>query len=202
MAIEHASVQVARKPWGVADLRPWSSIDGSGDAGRRVVVSARRQERVRSRPCCSSYCSPASRCRSRFIRTMLSRARSACRTARPKHGTSSRQRRTRGLPLGLKRHLTPAGIARSDQDGSIAGSRSMAPGRERRHHLRPRRHDPRHRRRASCSPRFSSAATRHSVCSIMAGSANCTKTAPSPSPMRGRLKLKPVRDVSPLRERP
>jgi mannose-6-phosphate isomerase len=32
MAIEHASVQVARKPWGVADLQPWSGIDGSGDA--------------------------------------------------------------------------------------------------------------------------------------------------------------------------
>jgi mannose-6-phosphate isomerase len=32
MAIEHASVQVARKPWGGADLHPWSNIDGSGDA--------------------------------------------------------------------------------------------------------------------------------------------------------------------------
>jgi mannose-6-phosphate isomerase len=32
MAIEHASVQVVRKPWGVTDLRPWSDIDGSGDA--------------------------------------------------------------------------------------------------------------------------------------------------------------------------
>jgi mannose-6-phosphate isomerase len=32
MAIEHASVQVAHKPWGVADLHPWSSIDASGDA--------------------------------------------------------------------------------------------------------------------------------------------------------------------------
>jgi len=32
MAIEHTSVQVARKPWGVADLHPWSSIDGSGAA--------------------------------------------------------------------------------------------------------------------------------------------------------------------------
>jgi mannose-6-phosphate isomerase len=31
MAIEHATVQVMRKPWGVADLRPWSGIDGSGD---------------------------------------------------------------------------------------------------------------------------------------------------------------------------
>jgi mannose-6-phosphate isomerase len=32
MAIEHASVQVAHKPWGVADLHPWSGIDASGDA--------------------------------------------------------------------------------------------------------------------------------------------------------------------------
>ena len=32
MAIEHASVQVVRKPWGVADLNPWSRIDGSDGA--------------------------------------------------------------------------------------------------------------------------------------------------------------------------
>jgi mannose-6-phosphate isomerase len=32
MAIEHASVEAARKPWGVTDLHPWSRIDGSGDA--------------------------------------------------------------------------------------------------------------------------------------------------------------------------
>jgi mannose-6-phosphate isomerase len=31
MAIEHAWVQVARKPWGVADLHPWSSMESSGD---------------------------------------------------------------------------------------------------------------------------------------------------------------------------
>jgi mannose-6-phosphate isomerase len=31
MAIEHAAVQVVRKPWGVADLNPWSGTDGSGD---------------------------------------------------------------------------------------------------------------------------------------------------------------------------
>ena len=31
MAIEHASVQVARKPWGVGDLHPWSSMDVSSD---------------------------------------------------------------------------------------------------------------------------------------------------------------------------
>ncbi|WP_291863365.1 class I mannose-6-phosphate isomerase [Bradyrhizobium sp.] len=32
MAIEHASTQMVGKPWGVVDLHPWSSIDGSGDA--------------------------------------------------------------------------------------------------------------------------------------------------------------------------
>ncbi len=32
MPTEHASVRVVHKPWGVSDLKPWSSIDGSGDA--------------------------------------------------------------------------------------------------------------------------------------------------------------------------
>ena len=32
MSIEHASVRAIPKPWGVSNLQPWSSIDGSGDA--------------------------------------------------------------------------------------------------------------------------------------------------------------------------
>jgi mannose-6-phosphate isomerase len=32
MPIEHTSVRVVRKPWGVSDLQPWSSIDGTIDA--------------------------------------------------------------------------------------------------------------------------------------------------------------------------
>ena len=32
MPIEHTSVRAVRKPWGVSDLQPWSSIDGTGDA--------------------------------------------------------------------------------------------------------------------------------------------------------------------------
>jgi mannose-6-phosphate isomerase len=32
MPIEHASVRIVHKPWGVSDLRPWSDIDGTGDA--------------------------------------------------------------------------------------------------------------------------------------------------------------------------
>src|ERR1700759_1468656 len=31
MPIERASVRVIHKPWGVSDLQPWSSIDGSND---------------------------------------------------------------------------------------------------------------------------------------------------------------------------
>jgi mannose-6-phosphate isomerase len=32
MSIERASVRAMHKPWGVSDLHPWSSIDGTGDA--------------------------------------------------------------------------------------------------------------------------------------------------------------------------
>ena len=32
MVIEHASVRVVHKPWGLGDLQPWSSVDGSRDA--------------------------------------------------------------------------------------------------------------------------------------------------------------------------
>jgi mannose-6-phosphate isomerase len=32
MPSEHASVRVVHKPWGISDLQPWSSIDGTGDA--------------------------------------------------------------------------------------------------------------------------------------------------------------------------
>ena len=32
MSIEHASVRAIHKPWGVSDLQPWSSIDGTRDA--------------------------------------------------------------------------------------------------------------------------------------------------------------------------
>lgn len=32
MPIEHTSVRAVRKPWGVGDLQPWSSVDGTVDA--------------------------------------------------------------------------------------------------------------------------------------------------------------------------
>jgi mannose-6-phosphate isomerase len=37
MAIEHALVQVVRKPWGVYDLSRWSQVDGSGDAAGELL---------------------------------------------------------------------------------------------------------------------------------------------------------------------
>ncbi len=128
MAIEHACVRVVRKPWGVADLHPWSGIDGSGDQHRRVVVSARRSKCIRPRPCCSSCCLPVSHCRSRFIRTMLLRARSVCRTARPRPGTFYRQSPDARVAVGLKRRITPQRIARLDQGRLDCRPRSMAPG--------------------------------------------------------------------------
>jgi mannose-6-phosphate isomerase len=38
MAIEHAAVRIARKPWGVGDLQPWSSIDVAGDGMRGLMA--------------------------------------------------------------------------------------------------------------------------------------------------------------------
>jgi mannose-6-phosphate isomerase len=32
MPTEHAAVRVVHKPWGVGDLQPWSSVDGSDHA--------------------------------------------------------------------------------------------------------------------------------------------------------------------------
>jgi mannose-6-phosphate isomerase len=32
MPTEHAAVRIVHKPWGVNDLQPWSSLDGSGEA--------------------------------------------------------------------------------------------------------------------------------------------------------------------------
>ena len=95
MAIEHASVQVARKPWGVADLRPWSSIDGSGDAVgelwfQRVDKNAPNPALLLKLLFTSEPLSIQVHPDDAFARSI------GFRTARPKPGTSSRQRRARG----------------------------------------------------------------------------------------------------------
>ena len=98
MAIEHASVQVVRKPWGVTDLHPWSGIDGFGDR----IGELRFQRADRDAP------TPALLFKLLFTSEPLSIqvhpddafARSmGLRTARLRRGTFCRRRRRLRLPL-------------------------------------------------------------------------------------------------------
>ena len=118
MPIEHASVRVVHKPWGVSDLRPWSSIDGTGDAVGELWFE-RADKNAPFLPCCSSCCSQASHCPSRSIPTRLMRARWGCRTARARHGTSCRQNPDAQIGVGLKQRVTPQELRASIRNGSI-----------------------------------------------------------------------------------
>ena len=185
MTIEHASVHVARKPWGVADLHPWSGIDGSGDAVGELWF--RRPDKSAPDPA--------------LLLKLLFTSEPLSIQVHPDDAFA----RSIGLPngkteawyilaatadarvaVGLKRHLTTEELRAAIGDGSIAALaqwRSVA------------KDDiifvPAGTIHAIGAgivlAEFSSTATRHSVCSITAGSVNCTKTAPSPFPMRGRL---------------
>jgi hypothetical protein len=71
IAIEHAVMQVVRKPWGSTDLRPWSEIHRDGVAigelwFQRPDVSAPDSAFLK-------LLFTKVRCPSRFIRTMPSR---------------------------------------------------------------------------------------------------------------------------------
>jgi mannose-6-phosphate isomerase len=126
MAIEHASVRVARKPWGVADLGPWSSIDGSDDAIGELWF----QRADGNAP------DPALLLKLLFTSAPLSIQ------AHPDDAFA----RSIGLPngkteawyilsatpdarvaVGLKRHLTPEQLRASIRDGSIAGMAQWRP---------------------------------------------------------------------------
>lgn len=119
MAIEHASVQVARKPWGVADLHPWSSIDGSGDAVgelwfQRVDKNAPDPTLLLKLLFTSEPLSIQVHPDDAFARSIgLANGKteawyilSATPDAR--------------VAVGLKRHLTPQELRASIKDGSIA----------------------------------------------------------------------------------
>ncbi len=130
MAIEHASVQVARKPWGVADLHPWSDIDGSDDA-----VGELRFQRVDKN-------APAP--------TLLLKLLFTSEPLSIQVHPDDEFARSIGLPngkteawyilsatpdarvaVGLKRILTPQELRASIKDGAIAGLtqwRSVAKG--------------------------------------------------------------------------
>jgi mannose-6-phosphate isomerase len=126
MAIEHASVQVVRKPWGVADLHPWSSSDGSGDAIGELWFQ---------RPDKNS-----------LIPTLLLKLLFTSEPLSIQVHPDDAFARSTGLPngkteawyilsatpdarvaIGLKRHLTPRELRTSIKDGSIAGLTQWRP---------------------------------------------------------------------------
>src|SRR5258705_11078587 len=119
MAIEHASVQAVRKPWGVADLNPWSRIDGSEGAIAKLAF-----QRVDKN-------APSSA----LLLKLLFTSEPLSIQVHPDDEFA----RAIGLPngkteawyilaatpdarvaVGLKRHLTPQELRASIRDGSIA----------------------------------------------------------------------------------
>ena len=126
MTIEHAAVQVARKPWGVADLHPWSSIDGSGEAigelwFQRVDKNAPDPALLLKLLFTSQPLSIQVHPDDEFARSVglpngkteawyILAARPGARVA-----------------LGLKRHLRPQELRAAIRDGSIAGLTQWRP---------------------------------------------------------------------------
>jgi mannose-6-phosphate isomerase len=128
MAIEHAAVQVVRKPWGVADLHPWSGIDGSDEAiGELWFQRADKNAPI-----------PA------LLFKLLFTSEPLSIQVHPNDAFA----RSIGLPngkteawyilsatpeariaVGLKRHLTPQQLRASIKDGSIAGLTQWRPAR-------------------------------------------------------------------------
>jgi mannose-6-phosphate isomerase len=128
MAIEHASVQVVRKPWGVADLRPWSGIDGSGDAVGELWF----QRVDKDAPI------PALLLKLLFTSEPLSIQvhpdDAFARSIGLPNGKTEAWYILAALPdariaVGLKRHLTPQELRTSIKDGSIANLAQWRPAR-------------------------------------------------------------------------
>jgi mannose-6-phosphate isomerase len=119
MAIEHAAVQVVRKPWGLTDLEPWSDIDGSKDAVGELWF----ERADKSAPI------PALRLKILFTGEPLSIQ------VHPDDALAHKMGRSNGkteawyilsatpaaqVAVGLKRHLTPQELRTSIRNGSIA----------------------------------------------------------------------------------
>jgi mannose-6-phosphate isomerase len=120
MAIEHAAVQVVRKPWGVADLHPWSGVDGSGDAVGELWF----QRVDKDAP------TPALLLKLLFTSEPLSIQvhpdDDFARSIGLPNGKTEAWVILAALPdariaVGLKRHLTPQELRAAIKDGSIAG---------------------------------------------------------------------------------
>src|ERR1700729_1402142 len=119
MAIEHASVRVVRKPWGGADLQPWSGIDGSGDSIGELWF----QRVDRNAP------TPAVLLKLLFTSEPLSIQvhpnDAFARSIGLPNGKTEAWYILSALPdaqvaVGLKQHLSPGQLTASVADGSIA----------------------------------------------------------------------------------
>jgi mannose-6-phosphate isomerase len=126
MAIEHAAVQVVRKPWGVVDLHPWSGIDGSGDAVGELWF----QRVDKDAP------TPALLLKLLFTSEPLSVQvhpdDAFARSIGLPNGKTEAWYILAALPdarvaVGLKRHLTPQELRAAIKDGSIAGLTQWRP---------------------------------------------------------------------------
>ena len=126
MAIEQASVRVARKPWGVGDLRPWSSIDACGEpVGELWFQRANNTASV-----------PALLLKLLFTSEPLSIQvhpdDEFARSIGLPNGKTEAWYILAAIPgaqvaLGLKRHLTPQELRAAIRDGSIASLAQWRP---------------------------------------------------------------------------
>src|SRR6476469_7522783 len=126
MAIEHAPVQAVRKPWGVADLNPWSRIDGSeGAIGelwfQRVDKNAPSSALLLKLLFTSAPLSIQVHPDDEFARSIgLPNGKTEAwyiLAATP----------DARVAVGLKRHLTPRELRASIRDGSIASLTQWRP---------------------------------------------------------------------------
>lgn len=119
MAIEHASVRVVRKPWGVTNLHPWSKRDGSDDAIGELWFQ--RTDKIAPIPA--------------LLLKLLFTSEPLSIQVHPNdayaHSTGLPNGKTEAwyilsaipsarVALGLKRHITPQELRASIRDESIA----------------------------------------------------------------------------------
>jgi mannose-6-phosphate isomerase len=119
MAIELASTQIVRKPWGVTELHPWSPVDGSVDAVGELLFQ--RADGVAPAPALLLKLLFTSEPLSIQVHPDDAFARSI---GLPNGKTEAwyilSAKPDARVAVGLKRNLTPQQLRRSIEDGSIA----------------------------------------------------------------------------------
>jgi mannose-6-phosphate isomerase len=126
MAVERACVQVVRKPWGVADLHPWSGEDGSGEAIGELWF--RRADQHAPIPALLFKLLFTSEPLSIQVHPDDAFARSiGLPTGKTEAWYILSAKSGAQVALGLKRHLTSQELRASIKSGSIAGLTQWRP---------------------------------------------------------------------------